>query len=423
MRNITAFLAVLTLSGCETIDQVRDTYRDSTPWETYVEALGAAGLQNAALTRDWVAAGGEALDAPLPVGLPFREETFITPEQPRAIAYRVALERGRKLTVSVNAVGEGTEPPARIFVDFLRVPSDSLDPLRPVLSTDSLPWHFEYEPWRGGEFVIRVQPELLRGGRFTVVLDHEAQLAFPVEGRDMDAILSVFGASRDGGRRRHHGVDIFARRGTPVLAASAGRTYRVSDTEIGGKVVWVRDTVRQASIYYAHLDSQKVGNDEWVEPGDTVGFVGNTGNARTTPPHLHFGLYRRGDRNDPDRGPVDPVPFLEPPPGRLSPDRRDGSLLGSWVQLTGGGVDLRATPSGTVLEQLEPSAMARVLATTTQGRRLAYRVELIEGRVGYLSVQEMEHLVQVAARPAVVDRSRPAAGSTSGSTSEGGTRD
>ena len=118
-------------------------------------------------------------------------------------------------------------------------------------------------------------------------------------------------------------TDLFAPRGTPVLAASAGRVRGVRETSRGGKVVWIRDPVREASLYYAHLDSQHVSDGQMVKRGDTVGFVGNTGNARGTPPQLHFGLYRRG--------PVDPYPFPDPPRrtrggGRLQPRRGLGGV-------------------------------------------------------------------------------------------------
>ena len=73
---------------------------------------------------------------------------------------------------------------------------------------------------------------------------------------------------------------------------------------LGGNVVWIFDPSRGQSHYYAHLEKQAVSTGERVKAGDVVGYVGNTGNARTTPPHLHFGIYSRGE------GPVDPLPFV-----------------------------------------------------------------------------------------------------------------
>ena len=194
------------------------------------------------------------------------------------------------------------------------------------------------------------------------------QLEFPVEGTGVGAIQSRFGAPRDGGRRGHAGVDIFAPRGTPVLAASAGRVRRVGVTNLGGKVVWVRDSVRNASIYYAHLDSQYVRDGQAVEAGDTVGFVGNTGNARTTPPHLHFGVYRRGE------GAVDPYPFLAPPRGKLVRATADPAVLGAHVRPARNGVPLRAAPGSQteVLRELDGHETVRVTGVAERGSGSAH---------------------------------------------------
>ncbi len=70
-----------------------------------------------------------------------------------------------------------------------------------------------------------------------------------------------------------------------------GRIGFTGEKGLGGKQVWLRDTKRGQSLYYAHLDSIAKTSGS-VKTGDTLGFVGNTGNARTTPPHLHFGIYK-----------------------------------------------------------------------------------------------------------------------------------
>src|SRR5690606_16676185 len=110
---------------------------------------------------------------------------------------------------------------------------------------------------------------------------------------------------RDGDVRKHEGVDIFSSRGTPVVAASPGWVRRVGDNRLGGKVVWINNRELGISQYYAHLDSQLVRSGQQVNAGDTIGLVGNTGNAITTAPHLHFGIYKSG------RGAVNPFPFLQ----------------------------------------------------------------------------------------------------------------
>ena len=385
-----ALAGLLIVSGCEEIEQVRDHFRDLTPHETYQAQLNVAGLGVSALASDWEAAGRVALAEPLPVSLPYAEEGYISPDAPEATGYRFRLERGRRLTVEVS-VDSGE--PARVFVDLFRVPADPADPMRPVFSSESPVEAFSHEPWRGGEFVLRLQPELLRGGSYSVTLGLEAQLAFPVEGHGPQYIYSWFGAPRDGGRRIHRGVDIFARRGTPVLAASAGRVSRVRDTAVGGKVVWVRDPLRNASVYYAHLDSQYVRDGQFVEPGDTVGFVGNTGNARTTPPHLHLGLYRRGE------GAVDPFPFIDPVRATVPELTVDTQRLGAWNRVRNPGVRLRAAPGsrGDVVRELDRHTPLRILA----GSGNFFRARLPDGTRGYVAARLTEPVASAFARETV----------------------
>lgn len=378
-RSAAALLLALASSACEQVEQVQDRFRDLTPYEAYQESLVDAGLAETALARDWISAGRAALDGASPVSLPFQEEGFITPEEPGAMAYRISIPRGRKLSADVTLE---TDEETTVFVELFRVPTSAEDPLRPVYSFDSIPGAFEHEPWRGGDFILRLQPELLRGGQYRVTLRLEPQLAFPVEGHGMRAVQSVFGDPREAGRRSHHGVDIFARRGTPVLATSDGIVNRVDVTNRGGKVVWLRDPVRNANIYYAHLDSQYVRDDDRVQRGDTLGFVGNSGNARTTPTHLHFGIYRRGE------GPVDPDPFLRPAPGTLDALTADLTRLGQWVRLRNGGSRLLAAPGddGPVVRELEEHTPVRVLA----GSGEYFRVRLPDGGVGYIAARLTE---------------------------------
>jgi len=133
------------------------------------------------------------------------------------------------------------------------------------------------------------------------------ELTVPVEGVARASLRSTWGAPRSGGRT-HRGTDIFARRGTPVLSATRGVVWKVGGDPLGGRVAIVLGEGR-AFYYYAHLDRWaegiRVGGE--VLPGQVLGFVGNTGNAATTPPHLHFGVYRLGLGGVQA---VDPVPLL-----------------------------------------------------------------------------------------------------------------
>lgn len=131
-------------------------------------------------------------------------------------------------------------------------------------------------------------------------------LAFPVAGKKSN-IGSFWGASRDGGRRKHQGIDIFARKGTPVVAISDGVIIESGNTPIGGKVLWLKSSSHGWTAYYAHLDKKAVKEGQYVRKGQVLGTVGNTGNARYTPAHLHFGIYK-------DSGPINPLPYVKNAP-------------------------------------------------------------------------------------------------------------
>jgi murein DD-endopeptidase MepM/ murein hydrolase activator NlpD len=132
-----------------------------------------------------------------------------------------------------------------------------------------------------------------------------AALMVPVEGITPDDLDDTFSARRSGGRT-HRAIDIMAPRGTPVLAVSDGEIVRVHSNRLGGKVLYLRSPNGEYDFYYAHLNSYASGVEVGmqVRQGDVIGYVGNTGNARRTPPHLHFQVLKRSGRG---RGtPVNP---------------------------------------------------------------------------------------------------------------------
>ena len=124
-------------------------------------------------------------------------------------------------------------------------------------------------------------------------------LPVPVEGIRASRIADTWGGARSGGRK-HQGVDIFAKRGTPVLSATRGVVSSVNDYGIGGKHVWVIGPGGERH-YYAHLESHapSLAVGQWVEAGTVLGFVGDSGNARGTPTHLHYGLYVASGAHNP----------------------------------------------------------------------------------------------------------------------------
>lgn len=358
-------------------DLPQQLFDHRTPRERYEDALGTAGLTGTALAADWLAAAERALAQAPTVSPPHEEVGYLIPAEAAAIAFAVEARRGQELHFAIDLPGDSA---ALVFVEAWMLPSQGGTP-ELVASADSGSRTLALRPRRDGRYILRAQPELLRGGRFTASVRLEATLAFPVSGgRDSD-VGSRFGDDRDGGRRSHHGVDIFARRGTPVLAATSGTVNRVQETNLGGLVVWMRDEDGNR-LYYAHLDRQLVAAGQRVAVGDTIGTVGNTGNARTTPPHLHFGVYRRGE------GPVDPWWFIHRPRGTVPRLVADTTRLGDWVRVRPALATLRGAPAARAdsLRSLEQHTALRVVAAVGEW----YRVRLPDGRDGYLPYQATE---------------------------------
>jgi murein DD-endopeptidase MepM/ murein hydrolase activator NlpD len=129
-----------------------------------------------------------------------------------------------------------------------------------------------------------------------------SRLSMPVEGVKPKALADTWHAAR-APARQHEGIDIFAKTGTPVLASTEGILLRRGENALGGNVVWVLGPAGHQH-YYAHLDrfsGLAVGTR--VQPGMVLGYVGKTGNARTTPAHLHYGIYT-------SQGPINPYPLI-----------------------------------------------------------------------------------------------------------------
>ena len=119
------------------------------------------------------------------------------------------------------------------------------------------------------------------------------ELEVPVAGKTARQLQDTFDEGRDGGRV-HRALDILAPRGTAVLAADGGRVLRVKSNALGGNTIYTTDPQGRIVYYYAHLDAYREGLVEGlvIARGDTLGFVGTTGNAPRDTPHLHFQVMR-----------------------------------------------------------------------------------------------------------------------------------
>lgn len=348
------------------------------PHERYADSLRDTALENTALARDWLTAAETALATPLAIALPMRESGYFAADSPSATAYRFELQRGRRFSVDITFDSLET---AQLFVDLYELRNEAA-PKRIASLTEGLALAVDVP--RDGTYVLRIQPELLRSGRYTVVQRRLASLPFPVTGLTAAAVQSEFGAARDAGRREHEGIDIFAPRNTAVIAVVDG-TAQPGTNALGGNVVWLRDGRLSRSFYYAHLARWAFEGTTSVRAGDVVGYVGNTGNARSTAPHLHFGVYARGA--------IDPLPFLAADDRVPPPNPNVDQLLAQLVRVTGPGATLRAGTNrdAPALARLAGASLARVFGVT--GSQL--RVEVPDRSSGYLD----RTAVAVATKP------------------------
>lgn len=158
----------------------------------------------------------------------------------------------------------------------------------------------------GGFLALRWSSPLLRHPVATWVLMRTPapqHLPVPVQGVAPRKLLDSWGAARSGGRH-HQGIDIFAPRNTPIRSATNGIVVTVGTNQLGGRIVRVLGPGPMWH-YYAHLERYgAIRPGDLIRAGDVVGYVGDSGNARGTPPHLHYGIYRF------EGGAVNPYPFL-----------------------------------------------------------------------------------------------------------------
>jgi Peptidase family M23 len=149
----------------------------------------------------------------------------------------------------------------------------------------------------------------------------------------------------------HHGNDIFAPLGAPVLAVADGTLFLVGWNDVGGNRLWLRD--RQGNeFYYAHLSaySPLAQDGARVQAGDVIGFVGTTGDAVGTPPHLHFELHPRALLWMGYDGVVNPYAYL------TAWRRLEDLGFGTWTPAGGA-----APQAGAVLLQADDIATLTVL--------------------------------------------------------------
>ncbi|WP_442587279.1 peptidoglycan DD-metalloendopeptidase family protein [Pedobacter sp. AW31-3R] len=347
-------------------------FKPASPHEVYKRKLSTAGLDKTAMGISWINASAQSLRNALSITIPFRETGYFAAEKIPATAYRFTATQGQKLLISLS------KTPADQFMIYADLWEDGGTAVPKLLqSADTLDNNIQFEVKTTGTYLLRLQPELLRSGQYTLEITSGPSLGFPVKSTKAN-IGSFFGDGRDANSRKHEGIDIFATFRTPVIAAAEGTVVRVNENNLGGRVVWLRPRDKDYTLYYAHLDEQIAIEGQQVSAGDTLGLMGNTGNAKTTAPHLHFGIYT-------SNGAIDPLPYVNP-------------VINNPLKITGSLDYLNATArtlGRTILRQ-SPAVNSPELSTLKSGTIMKvnaasgmwFTVELPDGLTGFIQTRQ-----------------------------------
>lgn len=333
--------------------------KPASPHEQYERKLINAGLNQTAMGQAWINNGAQSLQRALAIKLPYQEHGYFSAEQPVATAFRFNVVNGQQLNIQVK---QKPQQGLMIYADVWRLREGQTSKF--LVAADTLGNPIQLDVDQTGEFILRLQPELLGAGEYTLSIQVGPSLAYPLKSANRNQIQSLYGVGRDNNTRTHEGIDIFAPFRTPVVAVADGTVTRVNTNNLGGKVVWLRPDQKNYTLYYAHLDEQTVTEGQRVLVGDTLGRMGNTGNAITTSPHLHFGIYTNG-------GTVDPLPFVNPQIAAIPKIHVDTDQLNATMR----------TSTNTVIgtRRIQAGTIIRVNAAAGS----SYRVQLPDGEAGY----------------------------------------
>jgi len=289
---ILIFTSVLLLSSCSWFEQ--------TPREKYEKKLKK---ESPGALAKWEAEILGALEHEAAPRLPYSAKGHLLPDRIEAFSFNTSLRIGEKLQLQLKPNVQGVQ----MFAELYQKTDNPEKPYSFLTAAGKSSLELNHEVTESGEYKILIAGEAGIASAYELHLSANPLYLFPVKGGENSDIKSLWGAPRDGGKRSHEGIDIFADKGTDLIAVTDGK-IELRDGGLGGKQVWLYDRQRRIRIYYAHLDNQIARDGSFVNAGDVVGTVGNTGNAKTTPPHLHFGTYlsKRGAQN--------PIGFVEKKP-------------------------------------------------------------------------------------------------------------
>jgi murein DD-endopeptidase MepM/ murein hydrolase activator NlpD len=365
------FIALcIAVSACSKSRGPLAIFQKLSPHDAYAQHLKDNGFDRTAMGSAWLLNADKFLNAPLNINIPYKETGYFADDKITSTALRFDAKRGQKLHITIN------KKPATNFAIYLDLfQEQSPGNVKIIASADTIGGVLEQEIKQTGKYILRLQPELLRSGEYTLTITAGPSLSFPVSASGKPHIGSFWGDGRDEGGRKHEGIDIFAPKRTPAIAAANGTVTGVTVNHLGGNVVFLHPDNEDYTLYYAHLDVQTVHQGQNVIIGDTLGLVGNTGNARTTPSHLHFGIYTNS-------GAIDPLAFVDKdgrqPPSISAPLKYLNATVRTSVKSS-----LYNLPSekGMSIQTLAVNTPLTVSAATDGW----YKVALPDGQAGYIS--------------------------------------
>lgn len=368
-------LSVLTFYSCSNNKGPLALFNKLSPHDAYGQRLKDAGLDRTAMGSTWLQKGEASIINALNITIPYKETGYFSAEKIPSAALRFNARRGQKLHIVLS---KKPQLNFAIYLDLLQ--EKSATEQKVVASADTTGLTLDYEVKQESKYILRLQPELLRSGEYTLTITVGPSLGFPVSQSGKPNIGSFWGDGRDDGGRKHEGIDIFAPKHTPAIAAANGTVTSVAENKLGGLVVFMRPNNADYTLYYAHLDKQLVQNGQTLRTGDTVGLVGNTGNARNTPSHLHFGIYANG-------GAVDPLPFVNRTVDLPKPISASLTLLNATARTTNKSNRLFIEPNEKALvRQTLPISTALTIDAATGGW---YKATLPDGTYGYITSRDV----------------------------------
>ena len=297
---------------------------------------------------------------------------FVTELDVHLTADHGGLPAGSEIQIGYAEAAAQTAPPApstrTTTTTTTAVPPETVT--TPDVTSGDSPRDRSGQSKTKGTGPLRVHPKLTAG-----------HYVFPVYGPS--SYVDTFGAAR-ADVSYHHGDDIFGQLGQPLLAVADGTIFSVGWNKIGGNRLWLLDK-QGNQFYYAHLSafSTAAVNGAEVKAGQVVGFMGNTGDAEGTPPHLHFEIHPVSFLYLGYDGAVDPTPYLDAwkhqqdlpfpiaggwapaIPGGRTPPEPGAILLGVNDISTADGLDPASLQRA--LTPVKPSALMQTLVPSPVG--------------------------------------------------------